>query len=114
SPEAQVKLLRFIETGEFRRVGGAERLLKVDVRILAATNRDLEAAIQKGRFREDLWFRLSAVTLEVPPLRARRAEVRAFAEHFLALRGETEPLPEAVLAALAQRAWYGNIRELRN
>jgi DNA-binding NtrC family response regulator len=114
SPEAQVKLLRFIETGEFRRVGGTERLLKVDVRIIAATNRDLAAAIRRGRFREDLWFRLSAVTLEVPPLRARREEIAAFAEHFLALRGEKEPLVPAVLEVLAARSWTGNVRELRN
>jgi DNA-binding NtrC family response regulator len=114
SPEAQVKLLRFIESGEFRRVGGAERLLKVDVRILAATNRDLGLAIKTGRFREDLFFRLSAVTVQVPPLRERPEEVPAFAAHFLGLRGEKEPLSAAVLEALSARSWHGNLRELRN
>ena len=114
SAEAQVKLLRFIESGEFRRVGGAERLLKVDVRILGATNRDLGLAIKTGRFREDLFFRLSAVTVTVPPLRERPEEIPAFAAHFLALRGEKEPLSGPVVEALAARSWHGNLRELRN
>jgi DNA-binding NtrC family response regulator len=114
SPEAQAKLLRFIETGEFRRVGGAERLLTVDTRIVAATNRDLQAAIRVGRFREDLYFRLSAVTLVVPPLRERREEIGAWASHFLAMRGEREPLSPEVIEALSRRAWHGNLRELRN
>jgi DNA-binding NtrC family response regulator len=113
SLEVQVKLLRFIETGELRRVGGTEAR-RVDVRIVAATNRDLAGAIRVGRFREDLYFRLSAATLRLPPLRERREEVPIFARHFLALRGEKESFPAPVLAALAARDWPGNLRQLRN
>jgi DNA-binding NtrC family response regulator len=113
SAEAQVKLLRFIELGEFRRVGGSD-VLRANVRIVAATNRDLGAAMAAGRFREDLYYRLSAVTTVVPPLRQRREEIHVFVEHFLILRGEHRRFSRDVIAALTKREWRGNLRELRN
>jgi two-component system nitrogen regulation response regulator NtrX len=118
SLEAQAKLLRVIETGEFERVGGT-RTLKCDVRIIAATNKDLAAAIEGGEFREDLFYRLNVLPLHVPPLRERRADVARLADHFLsaACAAESKPpkqlTPEA-RAMLEDYSWPGNVRELRN
>jgi two-component system, NtrC family, response regulator AtoC len=115
----QAKLLRVIETREVIPVGGT-RVRKLDVRFLAATNRDLQDRIRKGHFREDLYFRLSGVTLEVPPLRQRRSEIAPMAMQFaaeaaMALGKPAVPafMPEA-LRFLEQHPWPGNVRELRN
>ena len=117
-PEAQSKLLRAIEAREIERVGGG-RPIKVDVRILAATNRDLERAVRDGQFREDLYFRLNVIPLPIPPLRERPDDVPALVRHFAALqrRRSAQPMPvwtpEAV-SALARYRWPGNVRELAN
>lgn len=115
----QAKLLRVIESGEMIPVGGT-RVRKLDVRFLAATNRDLQNRIRKGQFREDLYFRLSGVVLEVPPLRMRRSEIVPMAMEFAkeaaaALGKKTYPsfTPEALLF-LERQPWPGNVRELRN
>jgi len=117
-PEAQSKLLRAIEAREIERVGGG-RPIKIDVRILAATNRDLERAVRDGTFREDLYFRLNVIPLPIPPLRERPDDVPALVRHFAALqrRRSAQPMPvwtpEAV-SALARYRWPGNVRELAN
>jgi DNA-binding NtrC family response regulator len=115
SPAMQVKLLRALQEGEVRRVGAA-RTHKVDARIVAATNRDLEREIKKGTFREDLFYRLSVVTLRTPALRERRADIPDLAEHFLRIAGENVGrrlrFDAASLAALAAYDWPGNVREL--
>src|SRR3984885_12117072 len=114
----QVKLLRFLQERTFERVGGNETL-KVDTRILAATNRDVAAEIKKGRFREDLFYRLNVVALELPPLRERRGDIAPLASFFLA-RYATENGKQIVgvesdaLARLTEHAWPGNVRELEN
>jgi two-component system nitrogen regulation response regulator NtrX len=116
--EAQAKLLRAIEAREIERVGGAQPI-KVDVRILAATNKDLQRAVGEGRFREDLFFRLNVIPLHVPPLRERPSDIPLLVRHFSALHhartGQIPPrwTPEA-LASLARYRWPGNIRELAN
>ncbi len=116
--EAQAKLLRAIETGELERVGGT-RTAKVDVRLVAATNKDLAAEVKDGDFREDLYFRLNVLPIVVPPLRERRGDVVALARHFLAAfaaaeeRPAPEISPEAALL-LEEYHWPGNVRELRN
>jgi DNA-binding NtrC family response regulator/PAS domain-containing protein len=116
--ELQAKLLRVIESGEFERVGSS-RTFNVDVRIIAATNRDLEAEIQKGRFREDLWYRLSVFPLTVPPLRQRKEDipllVSFFIKRFNKEMGKTiTSVPKAVMDRLLAYPWPGNIRELKN
>jgi two-component system nitrogen regulation response regulator NtrX len=116
--EAQAKLLRALETGEIERVGGT-RSAKVDVRLLAATNKDLAEMVQQGEFREDLWFRLNVLPLQVPALRERRGDVAALARHFLAVfaaaEGRTAPvLAEDAVQVLEEHHWPGNVRELRN
>jgi len=118
SLEAQAKLLRVIETGEFERVGGT-RTLKCDVRIVAATNKDLAAARGSGEFREDLFHRLNVLPLHVPALRERRTDVMRLAVHFLAQACAAEGKPAKKLTEEAGRiledyAWPGNVRELRN
>ncbi|MDD5557942.1 MAG: sigma-54 dependent transcriptional regulator [bacterium] len=113
----QVKLLRVLQEREFERVGGTETV-RVDVRIIAATNADLEALIGKGRFREDLYYRLNVIRIKVPPLRERREDVPLLVEAFLAefneANGRRVRLSPGVLRALAAYGWPGNIRELRN
>ncbi|MBI5368557.1 MAG: sigma 54-interacting transcriptional regulator [Planctomycetes bacterium] len=114
----QIKLLRVLEERAFTRVGGV-RLMNVDVRIVAATNQHLELRIKEGRFREDLYYRLAVVPIQLPPLRERRSDVPILAQHYLKKfaqeNGRTQPeLAGEVLAALAGYAWPGNIRELRN
>jgi len=114
----QVKLLRFLQEREFERVGGNESL-RVDVRVLAAANRDLKALVREGRFREDLYYRLAVVRLDVPPLRARPSDIIPLAQQFL-LRAEMENEVEvtgftrAAESALMNYPWPGNVRELQN
>jgi len=118
SLSAQAKVLRALEEGVISRVGSG-KTLEVDVRVVAATNKDLQAEIAAGRFREDLLYRLNVVPIDVPPLRARRGDVPQLVEHFVAQLGRTGGLaakrfdPEAV-KRLAAYDWPGNIRELRN
>lgn len=114
----QPKLLRALETQSFRRVGG-QKELTVDVRFVAATNRDLAAMVKAGTFREDLFYRLNVGSIEMPPLRARPEDIPALAHHFLAdaARIMNQPLPALDATAsecLVQYAWPGNVRELRN
>jgi len=117
SPALQVKLLRVLQEGEIKRVGDA-RSRRVDVRVIAATNRNLEDEVKAGRFREDLYYRLSVVTLNIPPLRERRDDIPLLAAHFLkrALQQTNKQLtlsPEA-LDLLMAYPWPGNVRELEN
>jgi two-component system, NtrC family, nitrogen regulation response regulator NtrX len=118
SAEAQAKLLRAIETGEYQRVGG-NRTNRVDVRVLAATNRDLRAAVQAGAFRDDLFYRLNVVPIHVPPLRERLSDLTELVTHFLQrYRERTGAVPpimtETALAAMRLYHWPGNVRELAN
>ena len=118
SASVQVKLLRFLQERELQRVGGNETL-KVDVRLVAATNRNLEAMVQDGSFREDLYYRLNVVTLHVPPLRARPSDIVLLAQHFLReLSDEHEAeitgFTPAAMDALVAHPWPGNVRALRN
>jgi DNA-binding NtrC family response regulator len=118
SLKVQVKLLRILEKGEFERVGG-EKTIKVDVRLIAATNRDLEREVSEGRFREDLFYRLNVITIHLPPLRERREDIPLLSNFFVIkyakkykkeLKGFT---PEA-MEALCAYHWPGNVRELEN
>jgi DNA-binding NtrC family response regulator len=111
SPAVQVKLLRVIETKEFFRVGGT-RAVRADVRIVSATNKNLKAEMQAGRFREDLFYRLNGVTLRLPPLRERRGDVPLLAVHFLERLGGRKRLSPRALEALKEYSWPGNVREL--
>ncbi|MFO7675110.1 MAG: sigma-54 dependent transcriptional regulator [bacterium] len=108
----QVKLLRFLQERTFVRVGGNETI-RVDARVIAATNRDLAAAVGAGTFREDLFYRLSVFPITVPPLRERREDIGPLAEHILRRLGRDRPGP-AVLARLEAGDWPGNVRELEN
>jgi two-component system nitrogen regulation response regulator GlnG len=115
--EAQTRLLRALQSGRIRRVGGRQEIA-VNVRIIAATNRDLTPMIAAGTFREDLFYRLNVVPIVLPPLRERREDIAALAQHFLVLAAE-DGLPRRVLTAeaikrLEERSWRGNVRELRN
>jgi two-component system response regulator HydG len=114
----QVKLLRVLQEREITRVGGSE-VVKVDVRLIAATNRDLVAEIQSGRFREDLYYRLNVVTLRVPPLRERREDIPLLAQHFLEVfsarnRKTVKGFTPQAMDRLLKYDWPGNIRELMN
>lgn len=114
----QAKLLRAIQEREVDRLGGTQPM-KVDVRILAATNRDLQAEVRAGRFREDLYFRLNVVQLRIPPLRERPDDILPLAAHFAARYASANGLPERALAAqatirLMAHSWPGNVRELEN
>ncbi|MCC6929218.1 MAG: sigma-54-dependent Fis family transcriptional regulator [Gemmatimonadaceae bacterium] len=118
SPSAQAKVLRVLQDGEVTRIGGAKRV-QVDVRVLAATNKDLQEEIAAGRFREDLFYRLNVVPLHVPPLRERREDIPLLAQHFTDLLSRRDGAPPRTLDALAveglaQMEWPGNVRELRN
>ncbi|MEC9066329.1 MAG: sigma-54 dependent transcriptional regulator [Pseudomonadota bacterium] len=115
--EAQTRLLRALQSGRIRRVGGRQEIA-VDVRIIAATNRDLKPMIAAGQFREDLYYRLNVVPIVLPPLRDRVEDIEALAKHFLGLAAR-EGLPERridrpALALLEQQPWRGNVRELQN
>ncbi len=107
----QSRLLRVLETQEFFRVGGT-RAVRVDVRIVSATNRDIRAEVEAGRFREDLFYRLNGVAFRVPPLRERRGDIPLLARHFLDRGGSGRMLEPAALEALASYDWPGNVREL--
>jgi DNA-binding NtrC family response regulator len=114
----QVKLLRFLQEREFERVGGNETI-RVDVRVVAATNRDLKALVEDDRFREDLYFRLKVVVLAVPPLRARPSDIPLLADHFLRLHAEenrkhVHGFTSRALEALLAYPWPGNVRELQH
>ena len=116
--ELQSKLLRVLETGEFERLGSS-KTLKVDVRLIAATNRDLAGEIRKGRFREDLFYRLAVFPIRVPPLRARAEDVPvlvwSFLEEFCSRMGKKiTQVPRRTMDALQRHPWPGNVRELRN
>jgi DNA-binding NtrC family response regulator len=116
--ELQPKILRVLESGEVEPVG-SDQEIRVDVRVLAATNRDLEREVEHGRFREDLYYRLKVVTLEVPPLRSRKDDIPQLVEHFIALASRDNGVraktvaPDA-LARLVAHDYPGNVRELRN
>jgi len=118
SPRTQAKVLRVLEGGEVEPVGMA-KTLRVDVRVIAATNRDLQAETRAGRFREDLFFRLNVVTIQCPPLRNRRDDIPLLIEHFVeAFSRENNYRPKrfdkGAVEMLAARPWRGNVRELRN
>ena len=113
----QVKLLRVLQEGEVRAVGGS-KVRKIDVRVIAATNQNLEAAVQEGRFREDLYFRLNVLRLSMPPLRDRGEDIAILARRFLAQAsaraGRPLTLSQAAIDVLLQAKWPGNVRQLQN
>jgi len=109
----QVKLLRVVQSGEFERVGGTSTL-KVNVRVVAATNKDVKEEIEKKRFREDLYYRLSVFTLELPPLRERKSDIPFLVDHFLKAEGEGLKLSSTVMDAFLRYNWKGNVRELES
>jgi PAS domain S-box-containing protein len=111
--QTQVKLLRVLDRSPFYRLGG-HRKITVDVRIVAATNQDLDTAVKAGRFREDLFHRLGQFQLRVPPLRDRPEDIVALAEHFLSLKKPGSSFSPDALSALLSHGWPGNVRELRN
>ena len=118
SPAAQGKLLRILQERTFERLGGTETLC-IEARLIALTNVDLPAAVKSGSFREDLYFRLNVLTLEVPPLRQRRADILPLADHLLVMirfvhARPTVQLSDSARRMLAAYAWPGNVRELRN
>jgi len=118
SQELQTKLLRFLQEREFDRVGGV-RPIHVDVRIVAATNRDLDTAVKEGRFREDLYHRLNVVPIMLPPLRERREDIPILAQHFLErfakeVKKNLSGISEDALSKLSAYEWPGNVRELAN
>jgi len=118
APATQAKVLRVLQERSLERVGGTEPIA-VDVRVIAATHRDLAEDVRTGRFREDLYYRLRVVEIELPPLRERREDIPALAQRFLEqvterLGREKRPLSEACLARLARHDWPGNVRELHN
>jgi DNA-binding NtrC family response regulator len=118
SPETQTKLLRVIQEREFRRVGGVEPI-SVDVRIVAATNVNLWDEVQDGRFREDLYYRLNVIAIEMPPLRERKADIPLLATHFLKVyceenQRQIDGFTPETMDAMAEYSWPGNVRELEN
>ena len=118
SPNLQAKLLRALEAKTFKRIGGTEDIV-VDVRVIAATNRDLERAVQEGKFREDLYYRLNVIPIVIGPLRERREDVSLLVEHFLThfskeFRKPGISISKPALQKLEEYRWPGNVRELRN
>lgn len=115
--DMQVKLLRVLESGSFLRVGGDEEVM-VDVRLIAATNRDLETAVRQGSLREDLMYRLAVFPVRIPPLRERGADIELLAQHFLHLLNEKDNTQKAFsrasLEVIRSYSWPGNVRELKN
>jgi two-component system, NtrC family, response regulator AlgB len=112
-PATQVKLLRFLQHREFERVGESVTR-RVDVRVIAATNRNLEEAVKEGRFRDDLFYRLNAVRLRIPPLRERVEDIPLLVQHVLVKRGGARAVSDEALGSLKQYPWKGNVRELEN
>ena len=115
---AQAKLLRFLQEREFQRLGGT-RVVKTNLRIVAATNRDLQQAMERGSFRHDLYYRLQVFTIQLPPLRERHADILPLAEAFLrdisrSMRRPLVALTQEATGALLSHSWPGNVRELRN
>jgi len=117
SPPAQAKVLRVIQEMRFERIGGEESIT-VDVRLIAATNKDIRAEVSAGRFREDLYFRLNVVWIQVPPLRERRDDIPRLADYFLEKYRDPEAAPrrfdDGALSLLREHDWPGNVRELKN
>jgi DNA-binding NtrC family response regulator len=118
SPKLQLNLLRVLQERNFYRVGGSEQI-EVDVRVIAATNRDLEAAVKEGKFRDDLYYRLNVINIRIPPLRERREDIPLLAQHFVEriaheLGKEVGSLTESALGILMNHDWPGNVRELEN
>jgi DNA-binding NtrC family response regulator len=114
--ELQTRLLRVVDSGEVKPVG-VSRPFHVDVRVVAATHRELRSYVRKGKFREDLYYRLAAMPLVLPPLRSQRSDIRGLAEHFVRLyspQGQQVKFTAAALARLQHHAWPGNLRKLRN
>ncbi len=116
--ELQAKLLRVLQEGEFERVGGSQTI-KADVRVIAATNRDMDEAIREGKFREDLYYRLSVFPIRIPPLRERREDIPVLVSHFvmkygLKLGKKAKSISHATSKALMAYPWRGNVRELEN
>jgi len=120
SKSFQAKLLRVLQEGEFHRLGDSRKTLRVDVRVIASTNRDLTKAVRSGDFREDLYYRLNVVPIDIPPLRERSSDIPALVEHFLTrAKAKYRPsdsisIPDALIALLRDYPWPGNIRELEN
>jgi formate hydrogenlyase transcriptional activator len=117
-PDAQSKLLRVLQTGQFERLG-SPRTMRVDVRVIAATNRHLIDEVKGGRFRRDLYYRLNVFPIVMPPLRERRSDIPLLTHHLLRTLSQkherrVDPIPQPVLDALARYDWPGNIRELEN
>jgi Nif-specific regulatory protein len=117
SPTFQAKLLRVLQEGEFERVG-SNQTIKVDVRVIAATNRDLESAVEKGEFREDLYYRLNVMPIQVPALRERAEDIPALAQFLVQkisrAQGRELSISESAVRLLMRHDWPGNVRELRN
>jgi transcriptional regulator with PAS, ATPase and Fis domain len=113
--ETQAKLLRVMQEREFMRLGGVD-IIKVDVRVVAATNVDLRRSVDEGRFREDLFYRLNVITIALPPLRERRTDIPLLVEHFLKKYAQvrTVEIPERTLEILMAYDWPGNVRELES
>ena len=118
SPKLQLNLLRVLQESDFYRVGGSEQV-QVDVRVIAATNRDLELAVQQGKFRDDLYYRLNVINIRIPPLRERREDIPLLAHHLVEriaheLGREVGDISEGALGVLMDHEWPGNVRELEN
>jgi two-component system, NtrC family, response regulator PilR len=118
TPMMQVKLLRVLQERKYRRVGGLEEI-EADIRVVAATNQDLPKLVAEGRFREDLFYRINVIPIQLPPLRDRREDIPLIAEHFLAkyrqgMGKSIETISGEAMAGLASYQWPGNIRELEN
>jgi two-component system response regulator AtoC len=118
NPATQAKILRVLEQGEFTRIGAAQSV-RVDVRVIAATNRDLHQGMREGTFRSDLYYRLNVVSVQLPPLRERRADIPLLIRHFLRAKSTTlgiaeKPFSNDALDLLMQYSWPGNVRELEN
>jgi transcriptional regulator with PAS, ATPase and Fis domain len=116
--QLQSKMLRFLEEKSFKRVGGSVDI-RVDVRVIAATNRDLEKLARSGAFREDLFYRLNVVPIDLPPLRERKEDIPDLVEHFLEqfnreFKKKTKGVTDDAMACLTRHDWPGNVRELRN
>ena len=112
--ETQVKLLRVLQEGEFMRVGGTEPI-KVDVRVICATNRDLKKAVKEGKFREDLYYRLNVIQIQLPPLRERPGDIADLVNYYaMRLGGPFKSVSDDAMAVLVKYDWPGNVRELRN